>query len=167
MVEIRCFEPVIDNQAKLLIVGSMPGEKSLKQNQYYANQRNHFWKIIYSLFDAVPDENYKKRLSFLQEKGIALWDVIQSCQRTGSLDSNIRREKVNDFIGLLEQYPDIGCIVFNGAKAYDTFKKYIGLDLKRPVLLKKMPSTSPTPGRIIKTYEQKLEQWSFVKDYLS
>ena len=71
----------------------MPGEESLRKQEYYGHPRNQFWRIIYALFDVPLEDNYEKKLMFLKSKGIALWDVIESCWREGSLDSNIRNEK--------------------------------------------------------------------------
>lgn len=87
--KIKSFEPLVDKESKVLILGSMPGVMSLNKQQYYGNPRNHFWKIIYSLFNEVEDELYEQKKAFLLRKGIALWDVINNCYREGSLDSNI------------------------------------------------------------------------------
>lgn len=118
------FLPIIDEQSRILILGSMPGVESLRLQQYYANPRNQFWKILYELFDTQASQVYEEKVSFIKSKKIAVWDVIG--YREGSLDSNIREEKVNDLSALFKAYPDIKTVMFNGGKAYQTYKKWIG-----------------------------------------
>lgn len=109
-----------------------------------------------------PDPDYDKRLVFLQENRLALWDVIYSCEREGSLDVNIKKELPNDFPGLLEHYPGISCIAFNGSKAFDTFRKYYGKKpgaLPREVALLKLPSTSPIPTKHMRNLNDRVGAW--------
>ncbi len=155
---IHCFAPLIDTSSKVLILGSMPGIKSLKKQQYYAHPRNYFWRILYTLFDKSYEEDYEKRRSFILEQHIALWDVLQSCEREGSLDAAIRGEEVNDFDWLFQTYSHIECVFFNGSKAYETFKKNIGFKYEG-ITFQKLPSTSP--AHAIKV-EDKLESWKVI-----
>lgn len=158
--------PVIDENTRVLIVGSMPGAKSLQKQQYYGNERNHFWGIMSELLLLPIPNTYEGKLELLRSHHIGLWDVIQSCERVGSLDANIQNEVPNDFASLFTHYPGLRCIIFNGGKAYDVFRKKVGLNLLEDKAYYKMPSTSPIPGRNIKTFEQKVEIWKTLKQYI-
>ncbi|UOR12139.1 DNA-deoxyinosine glycosylase [Halobacillus amylolyticus] len=162
---IYSLSPVIEKNARVLILGSIPGEKSLESNQYYGNPRNHFWKIIFSIYEEKEIEDYEKRLSFLKDHQLALWDVIYSCQRKGSLDSNIRAEVPNQLTELIQVHRQLKLIVFNGTKAYATFKKHFDKTMLTGVDFKKLPSTSPVPGKFNKTMEGKIEEWKIIKEY--
>lgn len=164
--EKRSFGPIIDKNSKVLILGSIPGEESLRQHQYYANPRNHFWPIIYALFGREVEVSYDKRTEFLLDKGIALWDVIEKCERKGSLDANIRNEKPNDIKELLVNNANIILVSFNGTKAYETYKKKVGYFPTDKILFKRLPSTSPIPGKNIKSFQEKLEEWKVVLEFL-
>lgn len=142
----------------------MPGVESLRLQQYYANPRNQFWKILYTLFDSEPNSDYEERVSFIKSKKIALWDVIENCYREGSLDSKIREEKVNDFRGLFEVYPGIKIVMFNGGKAYETYKKWIGFEAIPNLTFQKLTSSSPANTR---KYEDKLREWGVIEDHLN
>lgn len=159
--------PVIDPSTKVLIVGSMPGKQSLEKQQYYGNPRNHFWPIIGEILGVEIPENYTERLQLLQENHIGLWDTIESCEREGSLDAAIRNEKPNNFNTLFERYPDIQLVLFNGSKAFQVFKKHIGFEILTDKKYLKMPSTSPIPGKNIKSFEEKLTDWRVMQSYLS
>lgn len=158
--------PVVDERTKVLIVGSMPGVPSLEKQQYYGNPRNHFWGIIGELTNQSVPESYDDRLQLVKQYRVGLWDVIQACERVGSLDSHIKNEMPNDFTALFRQYPHIDVVVFNGTKAYEVFKKYIGFALLEGKNYYKMPSTSPVPGRYVKTFEQKVEIWRVIEPYI-
>lgn len=158
--------PVITQESKVLILGSMPSVLSLESNEYYGNPRNHFWKIIFSLFNEDPLENSEGKIAFLEKKHIALWDTIGSCYREGSLDSNIRDEEPNDLPGLIQKYPSIQLIACNGTKSFNTLKKYYSLDSLsfKPVI--KLSSSSPVPGRYNKTLQEKIGEWKEILNYL-
>jgi hypoxanthine-DNA glycosylase len=162
--DARSFQPIIDSASKILILGSMPGVQSLEQQKYYANPQNQFWRIIYSLFHTPLDPEYDNRISFIKDKGIGLWDVLESCDREGSLDSNIRNEKVNDFKSLLKTFPNIQCILFNGTKAYETFRKGVGFDCFGFITFERLPSTSPANAQ---RFEQKLSEWNILLNYIN
>lgn len=158
--------PVVDSNTRVLIVGSMPGVQSLEKQQYYGHPRNHFWRIIGDITNHSVPESYEGRLHLVRQHGIGLWDVIQSCERLGSLDSKIKNEIPNDFEQLFARFPYIEAVFFNGTKAYDVFQKKIGFELLAEREYYKMPSTSPVPGRNIKTFEQKVEIWRMLEKYI-
>ncbi|ODA39360.1 DNA-deoxyinosine glycosylase [Desulfosporosinus sp. BG] len=160
---LRSFPPIVEEQSRVLILGSMPGVESLRLQQYYANPRNQFWKIIFALFDLEPVEEYEERTRFLRSQRIALWDVIKMCSREGSLDSKIREEQVNDFSSLFKKYPQIKAVMFNGGKAFETYKKWIGFSAPENVTFHKLTSTSPANT---KKYEEKLREWCVLRNLL-
>lgn len=148
MNNCKSFKPSIDNESKILILGSMPGIKSLEEQQYYAHPQNRFWKVMGNICNEpkLSELDYETKLKTLLNNNIALWDTIKSCKREGSLDSDIQNEKPNDIRKLLKTYPNIETICLNGNKSYSAFKKYF------PVLFEKyacyrMPSTSPANAR--------------------
>ncbi len=148
MNECKSFLPNIDKHSKILILGSMPGIKSLEMQQYYAHPQNRFWKLMGLLCKApnLADLEYNKRLKILLDNGFALWDVIKYCKRSGSLDSNIYDETPNDISGLLQKYKNVQALILNGNKAYSALKKHIPAVFQEYKCLK-MPSTSPANAR--------------------
>jgi hypoxanthine-DNA glycosylase len=136
--------PNIDEKSEILILGSMPGIKSLAKQQYYAHPQNRFWKLMWKFCntDNLDELNYKDKLRFLLKNKIALWDVIQSCDRNGSMDSNIQNEIPNNIPNLLKQFPNIKVICLNGNKSYSVFKKHFS-KLHKQYNCYKLPSTSP------------------------
>lgn len=159
---LKSFPPIVDEMSRIIILGSMPGGESLRKREYYGHGRNQFWNIIYSLYGEKPDKVYSKKTEFLKEKRIALWDVIETCHREGSLDSNILCERVNDFDRLFGNYPGIGHAFFNGTKAYTTFKKMVGFKYEG-LTYTKLSSTSPAN---VMSFEKRLTEWSVIKDAL-
>ena len=149
----RSFEPVYAPQARVLIVGSMPGVKSLADNRYYAHPRNAFWPILFDVFGAKPTADYAARKALIRENGLALWDVAGACLREGSLDSRMREVEYNDFASLYARCPDIHTVLCNGGTAHDLFLRsgYAG---ERRVV--RMPSTSPA---YTMAYAKKLLIW--------
>lgn len=158
--------PIVDGKTKVLILGSMPGKQSLEKQQYYGNQRNHFWPIIGKLLAIDIPEDYNERIALLRKHCIGLWDSIESCEREGSLDATIKNEVPNNFSELFKKYPQIQLVLFNGGKSFDVFKRHIGLQVLDGRAYKKMPSTSPIPGKNIKTFDEKVEIWSILLDYI-
>lgn len=142
------FLPNIDKKSEILILGSMPGVKSLDEQQYYAHPQNRFWKLMGKFCNTnnLSDLSYDNKLQILLENRFALWDVIQSCERDGSLDSNIQNEIPNNISELLKQFPNIKYIYLNGNKAYSAFKKHFP-DLLKKYKCYKLPSTSPANAR--------------------
>lgn len=150
--------------ATVLVLGSVPGEASLRAGQYYANERNAFWRIMGDLLGAGPSLPYADRLGRLSAAGIALWDVIADCQRSGSLDADIVAASVraNDFAGFLAAHPGIGAIYFNGAAAENNFRRLVlpGLPGQDALRLIRLPSTSPAHAAL--SYADKLAKWSVI-----
>lgn len=166
MTTIDSFAPVVSPNAAVLILGSMPGVASLNKQQYYGHPKNAFWTIMGALFGAGPELCYQQRKAILTAHGIAVWDVLQSCQRSGSLDANIdlASVKINDFESLFAEYKDIRHVFFNGGMAEKMYKKHslplLGqrfsyLDYQR------LPSTSPAHAAL--SLAQKLEAWQAVR----
>lgn len=162
-MRIFSFEPVIDQNSRLLILGSMPGRASLESEQYYAHPRNRFWPLMFKLFnDDLPVDNYQDRLKLLLDNKIALWDVCESCERDGSLDKAISAAKPNDIPALLAQYPNIERVVFNGSAAREIFLNNFKVELPTHM----MPSTSPVPRRYIRNFDDIARVWSTILEYL-
>lgn len=136
----------------------MPGVTSLEKQQYYGHPRNYFWHILYALFNECYEEEYEQKKAFLLRHKIALWDVLQSCERAGSLDADIKNEEVNDFDWLFKTYPHIKNVFFNGTKAYESFRKKVGFKYEG-IHMQKLPSTSPAHAV---RFEDKLAAWKVI-----
>lgn len=155
-----CFEPVSTSDAEFLILGSMPGRESLAAGQYYANRRNAFWKIMGELLGFDPDTAYATRLDELKAARIALWDVLQSCTRVGSLDAKIDTASitVNDFQSFFRHHDAIRIVLFNGEKAESAYRRYVlPAVCSLPISYRRLPSTSPAHAAV--DYQQKLRAW--------
>ena len=139
------FPPVIDDKARVLILGSFPSVQSLATHQYYANPRNAFWPITAELFGFDCSAPYDLRLSALRSHHVALWDVLHKCRRVGSSDSAIDLKSlvVNDFGELFANYPTITGVYFNGAKASELYRRLAAETLGKTVHFQRLPSTSP------------------------
>lgn len=159
MSNCKSFKPSIDKKSKVLILGSMPGVKSLEEQQYYAHPQNRFWKVMSAVCNEpeLNEFDYDKKLKTLLKNNIALWDTIKSCNREGSLDSDIQNEKPNKINDLLKKYPAIRTICLNGNKSYSAFKKYFP-DLSEKFDCYKMPSTSPANAKY--TLDKLISQWA-------
>lgn len=160
-----CFPPIADAHARILILGSLPGQVSLQQQQYYAHPHNVFWKIMGQLFGAGPKLPYAERAQRLMQNGIALWDVCAAAQRPGSLDADIVHASVvpNDFAAFIESHPHIVLICFNGGKAADLYRRLVlpGLpDTFCATRTETLPSTSPAHAAM--TFDDKFLRWSSV-----
>lgn len=144
----KSFLSNIDENSEILILGSMPGVKSLEEQQYYAHPQNRFWKLMgmFCNMNNLSGLSYQAKLQFLLKNKIALWDVIQSCNRDGSLDSNIQNEIPNNIPKLLKQFPNIKVICLNGNKSFSAFKKHFP-DLLEAYKCYKLPSTSPANAK--------------------
>lgn len=157
---------VASADAKVLILGSMPGQQSLARQQYYAHPHNAFWKIIANLFGFNPDASYTDKLLALQQHKLALWDVIQSCERQGSLDSQISNASIisNDFASFFVQHTQIQHIFFNGSRAYQEYHKRVMPQLAeqwQAIACTRLPSTSSAMASL--RFEQKLSMWAQIK----
>lgn len=158
MNSVCCLPPVEDENARILILGSMPGTESLLAQQYYAHKRNAFWPIIGELTGTDPAASYPRRLEALKAAGIALWDVMASCDRPGSLDSAIDAASItpNDFAAFFRSHPKITRVYFNGAMAEKCYRKLV-LSQARPIACLRLPSTSPANAALC--YAKKLDAW--------
>ena len=166
---IRGFLPIESGDARILILGSMPSEASLDSDQYYAHPRNNFWYIIESLFARESDLSYRHRKKLLIKNRIALWDVVQSCQRRGSLDSAIEQDSIviNRFDEFYDRHPMIEMIFFNGSKAETEYKKRVLPELEESyanLTSRRLPSTSPAMATLQR--QQKLKQWRILTRYI-
>ena len=166
MRRVRSFPPLEDRHARVLILGSMPGAASLAADQYYAHPRNHFWPIMGRLFAAGPELPYAKRVRRLKSCGIAVWDVLESCVRPGSLDADIEEGSiaVNDFAGFFDAHPRIGAVFFNGAKAESAYRRHVlnGLPAAAGALpALRLPSTSPAHAAL--SLDRKLAFWKMLQ----
>jgi len=155
---ISSFPPIIEKNAEALILGTMPGLTSLMKQEYYGHPQNAFWKIMFSIFDKLPiPEEFQEKINLLIKNKIALWDVLQLCERKGSLDINIKNQIENDFDSLFAEYPNIKRILFNGKESHKYFVKKFGQI--EGITYYVMPSTSPANTV---TFEKKLQLWSEV-----
>lgn len=161
MSSCKSFKPSIDDDSKILILGSMPGVKSLEMSQYYAHPQNRFWKVLGYICNEpnLPEYDYDLKLKTLLKNNIALWDTIKSCNREGSLDSDIQNETPNDIRKLLKKYPNIKTICLNGNKSYSAFKEYFP-DLLKEYNCHKLPSTSPANARF--NLDKLIKEWNKV-----
>jgi len=151
----------------VLILGSMPSVASLEQQQYYGLSQNAFWKIMGDLYQAMPDMPYAQRVSRLNAAGVAVWDVVASCVRPGSLDSAIdmRTVSANDFVTFFTDCPNIAKVFFNGRKAQDVYRRFVLAEVSniRPNLAYSvLPSTSPAMATL--NYAAKLARWQVLTE---
>ncbi len=159
---IHPFPPILDEHTRILFLGSFPSIASFEQAFYYAHPRNAFWPILEAIFDVRLETN-KAKTAFCLTKGIGLWDVIGSCERSNSSDTNLKNCIPNDFEKLLNDYPNIHVLAFTGKKSHDLFMK-IFKDLKIEKVL--LPSTSPAHAAM--TREKKTKIYTeFLEKYLT
>ena len=167
--QVESFPPQVAPDCVLLILGTVPSLRSLELRQSYGHKHNLFWPFMGELFDAGPDLGYAERIARLQRCGIGIWDVLESCERRGSLDSAIVRdsEVANDIPGLLITHPGIRAIALNGGKAQQSFRRHIlpRLDgaMRACITQLDLPSTSPANASIPRA--QKLERWRQLQDW--
>jgi hypoxanthine-DNA glycosylase len=156
------FPPILDQNTRILFLGSFPSIASFEQAFYYAHPRNAFWPILEEIFDVKLENNVAKK-AFCVEKGIGLWDVIGSCERSNSSDTNLKNCVQNDFEKLLRDYPHIKALGFTGKKSYALFMKYFkDLEIEKYSL----PSTSPAHAAIKKEEKRKIYK-DFLDKYLT
>jgi hypoxanthine-DNA glycosylase len=155
MAFVSSFPPISGPDARILILGSMPGVASLSAQQYYAHPRNLFWPVIQALLGATGPLSYPEKRVLPIRHRIALWDVLECCVRPGSLDSAITEEKANDFGGFFKAHPHISHVYFNGRKAEGAFRKWVKTD--RNLVFTTLPSTSPANASY--DFERTLHAW--------
>ncbi len=162
--EKHSFGPAAIPGVRVLILGSLPGDESLRQRQYYAHRHNAFWPILGELLRFDPALPYPERLLALNRGGVALWDTLGVCRRPGSLDSNIRDARPNDIPGLLRDYPTIRAIGCNGGASY-RYLRHCFPELPENIELEQLPSTSPAAARLRR--QEKLEIFAkFLRKHL-
>ena len=162
---VHSFAPIAAPDATRLILGSMPGKRSLAERQYYAHPQNSFWKILGHLLEFDPALPYPSRCAALTRGRVALWDVLAACTRTSSLDSDIVESSIvaNDFAAFLATHPQIRAIYFNGAKAETSFVRHVLPTLPsslQALTRRRLPSTSPAHAAM--RFEAKLDAWRCV-----
>ena len=159
----RGFAPIAAASARVLILGSLPGQESLRRREYYAQPRNAFWTIMGALYGAGPELGYAERGRRLIEAGLALWDVCAAADRPGSLDASIvaASVRVNDFAGFYRLHPQLVRVCFNGATAAILYRRRVlpGLPAAFAALpLAQLPSTSPAHAAL--SPRAKLARWA-------
>lgn len=163
MTRVFSFPPIADAAAERLILGSMPGAASLAAGRYYAHPHNAFWPILAELIGFAPEADYATRVAALLAARIALWDVLQSCTREGSLDAQIARasEVPNDFADFFATHPKVTRVYFNGSKAETAFRQRVlpQIDARRLQFIR-LPSTSP--AHAARSRDEKLAAWRVI-----
>ena len=151
-MRVHSFDPLLNRESRVLILGSMPGKVSLLAGEYYAHPRNLFWRLMEELLLVDRSAAYPKRVAQLLARRVGLWDVLKTCTRSSSLDSDIVPSSVvaNDFARLFEAYPGIRVVCFNGAKAEASFRRHVlpSFRAREDVVFHPLPSTSPANASI-------------------
>ena len=147
----KAFDPIVTPHSRILILGTMPGEKSLELQQYYGNRGNQFWKLLFMITAEAFTSDYEARINLLHRYKIALWDVLQYCERQGSLDSNIK----NDFEAFYNKYPNIKHVYFSSKNAAKYYDKYVGRNER--LIYHVLPS--PSGANATKSFTEKLTEW--------
>ena len=165
-VRIHSFPPIESSRARVLILGTMPGKASLAAQQYYAHPRNAFWHILGSLLGFDPAAPYALRTRSLSAAAIAVWDVLHSCERTSSLDSDIAEEIPNDFATFFAAHSRITTVFFNGGNAARLYARHVRplLGGLPPLEEVRLPSTSPAHAGL--RLDAKLRAWGVVVEKL-
>jgi hypoxanthine-DNA glycosylase len=159
----RSFPPIADARARVLVLGTLPGEESLRRGEYYAHPRNLFWPIVFGLFNATPVADYAGKVAFVKARRIALWDVCEIGEREASADSTIRREQPNAIGQLLDAHPLIRAVAFNGTGAQRLHDRHFPRHASLAYLA--LPSTSPAHARM--DFAGKLVRWMALREALS
>jgi hypoxanthine-DNA glycosylase len=159
----KSFPPIADARARILVLGTLPGEESLRRGEYYAHPRNLFWPILFALFDAVPVSDYRGKLYFLAAHRVALWDVVAAGERAASADASIRGEIPNAIDALLDSHPRIGSVAFNGSGAERLHDRHF--ERRVNLVYLSLPSTSPAHARL--GFAQKLARWQALREVLA
>lgn len=165
MSTCKSFAPIADEQSRILILGSMPGIKSLEQQEYYAHPQNRFWRLLALLLDEAVPQDYTAKQVLLHKYHLALWDTLGYCEREGSLDSNIKNEAPNAVVELAGELPHLQAVVCNGGKAAAAFKKYFAKKMPEQVRIFYLPSTSPANARL--RLEDLAEHWQVILQFLA
>ena len=170
MSTIAGFPPISAEGCRVLVLGSMPSEISLKRQQYYGHHRNAFWRIMGELFGAGQEIEYERRKQILMRYGVAVWDVLKTCCRKGSMDSDIDMEsiQINNFNGFYTAYPAIKAVFFNGGTAEKVYTKKVLPVLNKEfddLKYRRLPSTSPAYASM--NLDRKIEAWRVILSELT
>jgi len=162
----ECFPPIAKPNAEVLILGSLPGVRSLEMQQYYAHPQNAFWKLVARIFDVEASLPYAQRLRVLTANRIALWDVLAAAERPGSLDSSIvhASARANDFAAFFRSHPRVRQVFFNGRKSEQMYRRFVlpGLPAEFAAIHHvSLPSTSPAHAGM--PFAEKLVRWKAIK----
>jgi TDG/mug DNA glycosylase family protein len=156
--------PIIDDRSECLILGTLPGDESLRRKEYYGHPRNHFWPIIAQVMSTQLSADYRQRCAQILDHRYAIWDVLHAAERTGSLDTAIRNAKANDFASLFHSYPKLRMIAFNGKGAQALYRRHIATRADVPqdrVTTITLPSTSPA---YVLPLAKKIQAWKIAFD---
>ncbi|MHB8467734.1 MAG: DNA-deoxyinosine glycosylase [Acidimicrobiales bacterium] len=168
MTTKRALAPVVDDTSRILILGTLSGDDSLRHQRYYDNRTNDFWTLLSDIFGTAAGHSYPQRLTFLASHRVALWDVLESAERVGSTDRAIANAQPNSFGDLFATYPTLRRVAFNGTKAATFWRRYVPGQPVVPhdeLVTGTLPSSSNTPGLYVLPYDQKLIQWAhFLSD---
>ena len=157
---IKAFKPIVYPSSRILFLGTMPSEKSLKYDEYYANPTNAFWRLLAQVFDQEQFKSYQEKINFIENHNLALWDVIATCERTGSLDSTIKNPKANDFEVFFEKFPNIQHIIFTSKNACNLYQKHVGnfYNINYNIL------PSPSGAYAVMRFDEKLQHWKLIRE---
>lgn len=159
---VHSFAPICDENARVLILGTMASPASLRAGMYYGHPRNAFWRILADLTgEPLPEDNARKRALLLRH-GVALWDTLAQCERPGASDAAIRREQPNDISALVRRCRGIRAVFLNGSAAYGYYRRDHAGHILLPYF--RLPSTSPANAR--GGYEHKRQAWAVILPYL-
>ncbi len=161
------FAPIATANARVLILGSLPSRQSVEKQEYYGNPQNKFWQLMGELFGAGPEIPYASRADKLSDCGVAVWDVLRSAVRSGSMDAAIDFNSAtpNDFSTFYAQHPKLELLCFNGKKAAELYERLVvgrGISTIAGVEVRTMPSTSPAYASM--KYREKLRRWSIIRE---
>lgn len=161
VVPIHGFAPITRADAHVLVLGSMPGVASLRAQQYYGHPRNAFWPIMATVFGFDVDAPYAQRVAALMAHKVAVWDVLATCQREGSLDADIAVQSivVNDFALFVRNHPGLRRLCFNGATAHTVFRRRVLPQLPTPLPFELVPLPSTSPAHAGMPMAEKLRRW--------
>lgn len=154
---IQGLPPIVNDNSKILILGTMPGKESLAKQEYYASANNSFWYIMAEIFNNHTEfQDYNEKISCLINNNIALWDIIDSCDRNGSADKNIENAVYNDINSFLKNHPNIKYVIFNGKKAAKEINLDVDIDIK---------TAASTSNAYALSKDKKAEMWrNLLKD---
>jgi hypoxanthine-DNA glycosylase len=159
---IRGFAPIADADSRVLILGSVPSIASLAKGEYYGHPRNAFWSLISALLGEPYQDDYVDRKLMLLRHGIALWDVVAACERSGSKDAAIRNAVINDFTEFFAAHSALRHVFFNGTKASELYKQHVGFS-QGCIRYDRLGSTSPAHAV---SFDKRLSDWQRILTHL-